>query len=181
MKKRLLVGFACPDDQSREKCFKIAERFLDKLGYCVFRHDALYPLRFAQKQLYWSLGLSHCGEPLEPVRFHTDNQFMDFMLEIFEQDLGPALKNKVEIASLLNEEYRVAVITTDPRSKIYNTMKKLGYFFVRVERPERDSREKFPDAEIAEDCLIGWRDFRKAPKHSVEEALLKIIKRKSRG
>ena len=173
-----LIGFVCQNDKEASLCYRVANDFLLKKGFSVYRVDVLYPLRLLQAYAHGLFNLPRCGDPMEPAAFETDEQFQEAIVNLYELNLGPALKERIH---QMTESYwvrPVALITTDARNKTFHSMKRIGYKFIRIEAGKSEDRLHRKEANfVEEDCLVKREDFQKNPKESVAKALKAILRK----
>ncbi len=175
--KVLLLGLTCPTEAEATRCYEIAERFLAGQKFSVYRLDALSPLRLLQHSAHKLFALTDPGDPYEPTRFASDKVFQEMVLTLYEMELGPALRQRINRMLAQSWSGPVAIITTDARNKVFVTMRELGYKFLRIGHPNPHEHHSCKEDHLVdENILIPWENYKKAPRRSVEAAVEKLAK-----
>ncbi len=133
----LFLSFVGPSGVGKSTCYDYAEKFLQEQEFYVYRHEVAHPLRLIQESAYELLDLDPQGNPDDPTCFRQDGALLGFLAEHFGDQLGKVFATDFESCfDSRNPECPIAVVNTDCRNNAYDTLKALGFTFVRLEVDE---------------------------------------------
>lgn len=140
--KPLLISFFGPSTAGKSTCYTFAKERLEQLNYFPVRLDVALPLRQIQKEAYEVFQIEDPGKPDLPENFRQDGKLLEFLAEHFQNFLGSAFTYKFSRivdstkAYISLQKTPLAVINTDCRNNCYDTLKGLGFTFIRVQTSE---------------------------------------------
>lgn len=129
----LLLSFVGPSNVGTSTSRVFAHRVLERLNYRVVHLDVATPLREIQRFAFKTFGLPDPGL-VHTTDFIQDGKLLDALVERFEPELPRAFEQRFH-ALMVHEKDDVVVINADCRNNSYETLRRLGFRFIRLEAP----------------------------------------------
>ncbi len=135
--KPLLISFYGPSGVGKSTCFAFARECLNRLKYTAIRLDVALPLRQIQRYGATLFSLKSPGRPELPDDFNQDRKLLEFLAEHYQNNLGTSFKQNLDkIIETSSQNTKLAIVNTDCRNNCYETLKTLGFVFVRIDAPD---------------------------------------------
>ncbi len=134
MHENMYISFVGPSGSGKSTCFAYVEKYLSAQGFTVLKVNVAHPLRAAQSYCY-SIFRKESQDPLAED-FRQDGALLGFLAAHFEDSLGVLFRERFAEALKGCAAGKVAVVNTDCRNNTYETLRSLGFVFVRISSRE---------------------------------------------